>query len=182
MVSILDATLLQNLGGTVFPFLLIFAVTFGVLTLSGLFAEHKIVQAIIAAALAFMGALSPVVIRTVNLMAPWFVILILFLVLLLIAVMALGPTRTDVSSVLKSAKHEYIIWWIVFMVVIITVGSLATAISEIRSFRKLTEPGVNVQETEELTSTYQILVHPKVLGFMVLCLISIVTLYYLTKD
>ncbi len=181
MVSIIDVTLLQKLG-VVFPFLFIFAVSFGVLTLAGLFKDNKLVQALIAVALAFIGSLSPIVVRTINLMAPWFVILIIFMVLLLIAIMTLGPTREDIASLIRSGKHEYIIWWVVFFVVLITIFSLWTAVSEVGKSRAITEPGTAVYSTEEMGSTYQLLVNPKILGIMFLILIAVVTLHYMTKE
>lgn len=180
MVSIIDVTLLQKLG-IVFPFLLIFTVVFGLLTLSGLFKQNKLIQALIAVSLAFLGALSPVVVRTVSLMAPWFVLFMIFLTILLVAVMSLGPTRGDLLSLIKSGEHDYIIWWVVFIVVLIAVGSLVTAVSELKGFRKLTEPTSEAMGTEELTATYKILIHPKIMGAVFILLVAIVTLHYLTK-
>lgn len=180
MVSIIDATLLEKLG-IIFPFLLIFAVTFGVLTLSGLFKENKLVQAIIASVFAFLGALSPIVIRTISLMAPWFVIFMLFLVLLLVSIMALGPTRGDIMSLIKSGKHDYLIWWIVLIVVGISVASLVTAVSELKGFRKLTQAEGISPNGDELSATYRILVHPKIMGFIIIMLVAIVTVHYMTK-
>ncbi len=180
MVSIIDVTLLQKLG-IVFPFLLIFTVVFGLLTLSGLFKDHKLVQALIAVSLAFLGALSPIAVRTVSLMAPWFVIFMVFLTIFLVAIMALGPTRGDILSLIKSGEHDYIIWWVVFIIVLIAGGSLVTALSEIKGFRKLTDPTAEVMGTEELTATYKILIHPKVMGVIFIMGMAIVTLHYLTK-
>lgn len=179
MVSIIDITMLQKLG-VVFPFLFIFAVSFGVLTLVGLFKDNKIVQALIAATLAFIGAMSPIVVMAINLMAPWFVILIVFMVLLLIAIMTLGPTREDITSLIRSGKHEYIIWWVVFFVMLITAFSLWTAISEMKKSGTAV-PGITTQ-SPEMESAYQILTNPKILGVMFIMLIAVVTLYYLTKE
>ena len=102
--------------------------------------------------------------------------------ILLVAVMALGPTRGDIMGLITSGKHDYIIWWVIFIVVAIAGASLITAVSELKGFRELTEPGSEILGTEELSATYQILVHPKVMGFVVLMLISIVTIHYMTKN
>jgi len=95
MVSLLDVGLLKHFQ-IIFPFLFITVFIFAMLTKMKLFGDNKGIHMIIALLLGFMSLLSPVIRNTINIMAPWFVLLIIMTVFIIFAVMTLGGSQEDI--------------------------------------------------------------------------------------
>ena len=129
MATFLDIELLRNFQ-IVFPFLLIFCLTFGVLSYTKIFGDSKGLQSLIAIIFAFMSLFSDLVIQTINTAAPWFVLLLVFIVFLLVGFMVLGIKEADILEVLKSPSYSFINWWIAVFVIIIIAGSLSHTLSQ----------------------------------------------------
>ena len=174
MASLLDIGLLQHFQ-VVFPFLFITVMVFALLVAAKAFGDNRFLHVLIALILGFMTLLSPVVKTTINIMAPWFVLLIIFVVLVIFSVQILGASQESIWKGILQPQNQHIIIWVVALGLIIGFGSLSTAISEESGFKSLSEDGEVIEATGEKAGFYQVLFHPKVLGLILIMLISMIT-------
>ena len=179
MATLLDIGLLQHFQ-IIFPFLFITIFIFAIFSLVKPFGDNPFANVSISVILGFMTLLSPVIRKTINIMAPWFVLLIMFIVLILFSVQVLGGTREGIWESLMKAQNHYIIVWVVAIALVIGLGSLSAAISEERGFRALAEEG-EVAPGEERAGFFQVIFHPKVLGLVLILIIAIITVGRLSQ-
>jgi len=84
MATLLDVTGLEYFSG-LFPFMLVLVLTYAILSSTDFFKEKHGMAGLIAVILAFMTLVSGVAVKTINLMAPWFVLFVIFGVLMILA-------------------------------------------------------------------------------------------------
>jgi uncharacterized membrane protein len=177
MATFLDIGLIEKMN-YLFPFLLVFILVYVVLTRLEMFKEKQGLAAIIALVLALLTLTSSLIIKTINRMAPWFILLIVFGILVLIVYQAMGIKEDKITSVLTSEEHgPAFIWWIIALVVLIGLGSFITVFSEEKGFQKLTEEEVEDEEKSVWTTLF----HPKILGLVLIFLISYFAIQKLTS-
>jgi hypothetical protein len=154
-----------------------------------LFSENRTLQAAIAIVLAFMSLFSDIVVETINTAAPWFVLLVIFIIFIMLGFMILGVKEADFMSVLKNPEYSFVSWWIIGLVVIIVVGSMSHVIAQQKGGygpyidENETVEGAEgrpIEETQE-ADFWKTLFHPKVLGLFVLLLIGFFTVSKLTS-
>lgn len=179
MATLLDIGLLQHFQ-IIFPFLFITVMVFALLVMTKSFGDNRFVHLVLAIILGFMTLLSPIVRNTINIMAPWFVLLIIFIVLCLFAVQILGASTEGVWQGILLPQNQHIIVWVVALSLLIGFGSLAQAISEERGFKTLAD-GEEVVDRKETTGFFQVLFHPKILGLALILIISIITVTRLSS-
>ena len=94
MATFLDIGLIQKFE-VIFPFLLVLVLMWAILRNSKFLGEDKgFVHAIIAIVLAVLVLLSDTATKVINAMAPWFVVLIMFIFFLLLLSKADGSTES----------------------------------------------------------------------------------------
>jgi len=125
MVTVLDVGLL-GVFDIIFPVLLVFAILFSVLQKTAAITKNVSVNAIIAVSIAFLVLLSQTIIDMIKFMMPWFAVLILFLVLLLMVFKVFGAQDSDFWNAVK--KDSTISWAILGIVVLIFVGAIGTTL------------------------------------------------------
>lgn len=209
MASPLDTSLLSHFE-VIFPFLLVMVLTYGILTKINFF-ESKQLNGFISIIVAVMMLFSPIARETLNVAAPWFVLLFIFIIFTLVAYMALGAEGSDIHDVLTGGNYSYINIWIVALVLIIVFGSLFYVLANHGGVGKdldvqQTAPGVSAGGSSESGSSdsgssvasgtvstggvasnnqneafWTTLVHPKVLGLMMILLICMFAVQRLTK-
>jgi hypothetical protein len=182
MVTPLDVGLLKNFQ-VIFPFLLIFCITYGILTYTKIFGENRAIHAMIALVLAFMSLFSDIAVETINTAAPWFVLLVIFIVFLMLGFMIIGVREADILKLIKDPEYHFIGWWIVALVLIIVIGSLSHTISAKRGGYPPFTAGDNVtlEDKTQESAFWKTLFHPKVLGFAAIMLIAFITVNKLTS-
>ena len=187
MATPFDVGLLGNFK-IIFPFLFIFCIVFGVLAYTKLLGENKILHAMIAIVLAFMSLFSDIVIETINTAAPWFVIMIIFTVFVLLGFMIIGIKEGDIVSLIKNPEYTFISWWIVALVAIIVIGSFSHVIAEKKGgYPPFGESNITADDgTGEVSAQesdfWNTLFHPKVLGMLALLLIGFFPVSRLTSS
>lgn len=176
MASVLDLGLVEGFD-ILFVFLLIIVLVFALLTKFSILGKDKMgLNWLIAIAVGFLSLISPKVIALVKFIAPWFVLLFLFLVLLMLTFQILGAKDTDFQRVLN--KDTAISWTIVGIgLVIIVAGFGVTFGQDLLEGRSIVmdddgNPTVSDASSFE-TNVLQTLFHPKILGVMALFGISI---------
>ncbi|MBD3304557.1 hypothetical protein GF343_05415 [Candidatus Woesearchaeota archaeon] len=180
MATPLDIGLLQKFD-VIFPFLLILVLGYVVLTRISWFKENQAICLIISFALAVLSMFNPIVVRTINMMAPWFVLLFVFMLLVFMAYIAFGVKEETIIGTITSGEYgKDFGYWVLAIVLIIGLGSLSTVISEEKGFQPLTtgENATVVPEGAgpEETGFWETLFHPKMLGLVLILLIALFTI------
>jgi len=182
MATPLDIGALEHFEG-LFPFLLIFTLIYAFLARTDWFKDKQGMAALIAVVIAFMTLLSDIAIKTVNMMAPWFVLLVIFITLFILAFMVFGFQSSDVTKFVSSGKFS-VGNWVMAIMLIIGLGSLSVVVNEEVGFGDLQagEEGAvkQVGDTEDV-GFWQTLFHPKILGLVLLLLLSFFTIKYMAS-
>lgn len=185
MATPLDIGLLQKFD-VIFPFLLVLVLGYVVLTRISWFKDNQAITFIIALALAILSLFNPVVIGTINLMAPWFVLLFIFMLLVFMAYVAFGIKEdTIVETITKGEYAKDFGYWILAIVLIIGLGSLSTVISEEKGFTQLGDDNATIAPEDtgaEEVGFWDTLFHPKVLGLVLILLIALFTIQRLARS
>ncbi len=177
MVTPLDVTALKQFSG-LFPFLLVLVLVYAILSWTDFFKEKKGIAALISVIVAIMTLLSPIAIKTINMMAPWFVLFIIFGVLFILAYMAFGIEKgTIIEAITKGEYGGTFGTWVMAIMLIIGLGSLFTVVNEEVGFRKLSaENATVVEKPSEEFGFWQTVFHPKILGMVLVLLVAYFTI------
>ncbi len=176
MASVLDLGLIEGFD-LIFVFLLIIVLVFALLEKFAVLGKDKTgLNWLISIAIGFLSLISPKVIDLVKFIAPWFVLLFLFLVLLMLTFQILGAKDTDFSRVLN--KDTAIGWTIVGIGIVIIVAGIGVTFGqdllEQRSTMMDDSGNPIVTDASDFeTNILQTMFHPKMLGVMALFGISI---------
>ena len=205
MATPLNTTLIGHFD-IIFPFLLVLVLSYALLTKFNIF-KSKSINSLLAFVLAVMMLTSTIARETLNTAAPWFILLFVFIVFILMSYMGFGATEGDIASVLKSPGYSYINLWIIAIVLVIIFGSLTSTISKYGgigntdSGSEITSPDVSSDSSGTITSPgttsstsvstsnasqesdfWSTLVNPNVLGMILILLIAVFTMQRLVKD
>ena len=181
MATFLDIAALKQFSG-IFPFLLVLVLVYAVLSQTSFFKEKQGMAALIAVICAIMTLFSSIAMKTINLMAPWFVLFVVFAILFILVFMMFGYTQKDVTEFVTSGEYGVGIWAMAIMIVI-GAGSLAAVLNEEVGLEKLTVGNVSSVGAEK-TADYgfwQTLFHPKVLGMILVLMVAFFTIRQLVK-
>ncbi len=197
MATLIDVGFLNNFA-EVFMFLLIFTVLYGSLTKIDFFKlgdKGKGLHAITAVTFALLTLINSNVTAMIKTMVPWFFVLFLFLILIIMSTMLFGVSNDQMVKVIS--KSEAYSWIIIFGAIIL-LFSLGAGFGQ----QLLEEqPGVNDTISNSVgttggtnfgsdvstnTGSYQsdlvrTIFHPKVLGLMLLGIIGLITSIFITK-
>lgn len=177
MATPLDLGLLKQFD-ILFPFLFVLVIVFAILYRTTAFKEKPGLAAIIAFLLAIMTVVSPVApiaTKSINLMAPWFIILFIFLIFLMLVYQTFGvEEKTIIDIVTKSEHSNTIVMLLLIISLVIAGGAISKSYSEEKQFTKLTQAGTEIQSKEE-SEFWQTVFHPKVLGTVLLLVVALFT-------
>ena len=111
MASVLDIGILDYFI-PVFVFLFIFAVLFALLEKFSFFGKNRGLNALIAFAIGFLFILTPDLMGVVKIITPWFTILFVFLVLIVLLFMFAGVKEESISAAIS---EKGVVWVIVIL-------------------------------------------------------------------
>lgn len=183
MATILDLGALQAFD-KVFTFVLVGVLVYAFLSSLEYFKEgRKIFAAIVAIVLALLTLTSNIAIKSVNLMAPWFVLLIIFAMFMMLMFMMFGFKLDDVKKAVEGDKFG-IGQWAMWLVIIIAVASVVAVWQEEAGFEQLTEGGnvTSFQKPSDEYGFWQTLFHPKILGMALVMLVAFFTIRTLSES
>ncbi len=182
MATPLDVGLLQNFS-IIFSFLFVLVIVYGIVSYTKLFGESKAIHGLVALLLAISLLFSPTVRGVINLMAPWFVLLFIFAVFMILAFKVFGTSNEDIMGVLKSKEYNYIIWWVVSIALVIGLGSLSHVTFGAGQTPEAASTVGNVTAREAgetggagTSSFFKVITHPKILGMTLILLIGAFTI------
>ncbi|MBS3147606.1 hypothetical protein J4219_01855 [Candidatus Woesearchaeota archaeon] len=178
MATPLDITVLKQFEG-VFPFILVLVLTYVVLLRIEWFKEkNQVFAALIALILAMLTLFSDIAMKTINLMAPWIVLLIMFMTFVMFTYMVLGFEQKDIVAHIKSGEFASGTF-VIALLILIAVGSLMFVVSEEYDLDAVKSGNVSGTGPAEF---WQTIFHPKVLGLMLVMLIAFFTVRYMTEQ
>lgn len=198
MATFLDLGLVSTFG-SIFIFLLVWVVVYGILGYVKVFGEGKNqtnLNAIIALASAALVLLSKNVLAFVSFVVPWYLVLAIVMFMIIFVFRVFGVGDKTVLSAVPDAKM-----WIIFLSIIILLFGFGAAFGQSSLNKGSTDdpdfgsgtvteadnPSVN-PDTERTdtssfsTNVYNTLFHPKVLGLIMLLLVGILALVFLTSN
>ncbi len=186
----IDITILKGFD-VIFVFLFVLVIVYAVLDKIKLFGDNKGLHGLVAFVAGILTLFSDVAIKTIVTAAPWFVLLLIFFIFILIAFMTFGVKEEGFLWVMKSDEFSYVRYWVIAFIIIIFLGSLSFAIAEEKGgfpgYKNVTMenatqalaggPGAPVQAS----AFWETLFHPKILGMIAILMIALFTISRLTE-
>jgi len=181
MATFLDVGLF-NYFSAIFPALLAAAIVFALLQKTKVIGESLNVNGLISVIVFFLILLSPDLADIINTMTPWFVLVFIFAVLLILVYMFLGVGADDLRSYIMSDRP---VQWFVFAIgAVIIISSVAHVYGQ-RALTITTPEAANetaAEDTPFAQNLGDVFFNSKVLGLMVIFLIAVFTLALLTRQ
>lgn len=181
----IDLTLL-NYFSPILVFLFLFALFFALFRWTKFLGDVPSIHAVLAIVIAFMGSIFSEPIRQlIEYIIPWFVGLLVFVVLILMLVKVMGVDDDTIENV---AKQPGVYWTILILSLVIFLGGLSDVFGD--QTLRFTQGGENVttdsgdtggtgQDTNDMSTTTgdvqtnvgKTFYHPKVLGMILILVI-----------
>ncbi len=179
------ATFLETIGvldyfSALFAALLVFAIVFAILHQTRLLGENKAVQGLIAILLAILVLLNEDLINLVNFISPWFVIVFVFLILLLLTYRLFGISE---GSIVNFMTHDRTVNWVLLAIgIIILLAGIFNVFGEraLQAREGVNETNSEVSDGGGFTSNvFNTLFHPKMLGLILVLAIAVFAVAFL---
>ncbi|UCD03830.1 MAG: hypothetical protein JSW73_04800 [Candidatus Woesearchaeota archaeon] len=158
----------------IFPFFLILAVTYGILSQTKVFGENKNISVIISLIVAFVFVLSSKAVEFINTLIPFF---ITFLVLLFLFMLVTASTGVNIGDIASGVKRGG--WFLVIIIMIV----MTFVIMNLVFPEYNPETRTSGQEDEPINALGEILdifFTPTVMGLIVLFAVFAVAAYVIT--
>lgn len=176
----------------IFPALLVFVLVYAILEKTKMLGESKPIHAIVAIVAAFMVMLSKNILEMINFGAPWFILVFVFGVLLIMIYRFMGASEADLSRVIRTDKA--LIWFIFAIGILIVIVSISQVYGQRLLEQEAEGENITVAEARELAKeagedgiTYRSELHKtffnsKVLGLIFIFLVAVFTISLLTRE
>ena len=185
MASPLDVGLLSKFS-IVFSMIFIFAIVYAILTYTKLLGDNRGINALIALITALLLLFSPNVAQVINIMTPWFVVLLIFILLVYLLFRFMGASEADMANVLKTnSALIYVIIVIATIIFLAALGKVFFSSETAGEFEYSPTPQIGENGTVVVgdiggppgeATFWATLFHPKVLGMIFILLIAMFTL------
>jgi hypothetical protein len=185
MAAVLDVGLLEYFS-IIFPALLVFVIVYALFEKLKILGENKALHAIAAIAIAFMLMLSRDIMNVINFIAPWFVLLFIFVIMLLVVYKTLGATDQNLADFITT--HTLTQWIIIIIGFVIVIAGIANVYGE-RAKTLTTGDNVTTITTvdgvegatfgETVGKTF---FHPKIIGIIFIFLVAAFSIGLLTQE
>jgi hypothetical protein len=179
MATFLDVGLYQHFY-VIFPVLLVFVTTFALLQKSKMFGDNKGLHSLIAICIALLMLFSPGVIAVISIMAPWFVLLFIFVLLIILGFKFLGVEDKSILDVVNSWGTIH--WFLLFFAIIIFIGAIASVYgSSMLPYsaggNAVTVDGNTTTSTGDFNANVgRTIFHPKVIGLVFILSVATFTI------
>jgi len=183
MATVLDISTLGYFD-ILFAFLLFFAIIYAILQKTGILGKNMGINGLVAVAVALLAILSDKVVQMINFIAPWFVVVFIFFILLLLVFQIMGAKDADIALAVKDKAVQ---WVIIGIGLVIVFAAFATVFGQTFLEKGATDSDTSVNATDGSTTSgdfsnnvVSIIKNPKVLGLIVLFGIAIFAVALLT--
>ena len=185
MASILDIGFLEHFR-IIFPFLLVLVLVYAGLTMT-MMKDKKGIAAFVALGLAIMTLFSNLIIEIINLMTP---ILVIFFIIIIFIFIGFGIYGVNPTNILHAEYGKHIGWWTFIVFLLIIIGSINSVLSEQGGVPGPGATGHYIGNGTQLAGTgaegtqqgvfFTTIFNAKVLGMIVVLIISMITIQRLT--
>jgi len=187
MATVLESGLLQNFS-LIFSMVLVMAIVYGLLEVTKTLGENKALHGLIAFIIGMLLLVSPNVTKVISALVPWFTLMFVAIILILMTYKLFGATEKDFSAALKGDKT--IIWTIIIIAIIIIVGVFSQVYGQqvlpITTKTNVSGSGTAVSSGTATTSfSHNVgatFFHPKVLGLLLIFLVAVFTVAILASQ
>ncbi len=181
MATFLDIGLV-GFFDTIFAVILVWTIVFAIFQKTKAVSEAIGINSVIAVAISFLVLISPNLVQVIKFAVPWFAILILFLVLILLLFQIFG-----FSDLTKAINDTTVRWTLIGLGLVIIVAAIGNVFGQ-----QLLEQapggtaGVTPAGEGEVAgdsfqqNVYATLFHPKVIGMIILFLVAIFAIVFLS--
>ncbi|MBW2979038.1 hypothetical protein KY307_00030 [Candidatus Woesearchaeota archaeon] len=178
--------MISNYIAILLPALLIFVVVYALLSKTETFGKNKAFAAAVAIIAAFLGILFKDVLVIINFMAPWFVVIFIFLVLLLVLLMILGVKEETIAEFVSKNKGFQML--IIAIALIIFFAALGYVYGE--RLLPVTAEKAPVEAKAITTgeagtfkeNVFKVIFNTKVLGALFILIVAIFAIVLLTRE
>lgn len=189
MASPLDVGLLAKFS-VIFSMIFIFAIVYAVLTYTKILGDNRGISALIAVVIALMMLFVPNVSQVINIMTPWFIVLLIFIFLIFLLFRFMGASEEDMIKTVK--EYKAVTYTIIVLATIIFLAALGTVYFSAETagefeYKKTPLVGENgtivigdVGGPPGEATFWATFFHPKVLGMIFILLIALFTVLTMT--
>jgi len=193
MATVLDIGALQHFS-IIFTLILVVTLMFAILQFTKAFGGSKGVHIILAFVVGLIAILVPEVTAMIGTMIPWFTLLFIFLVLVILSYKIFGATDADFAAVVRDRS---VIWVVLIICIVIVIASFSSVYGqrfltgEDQAPSKVTKATGTAGEgavadgsatpdfKSNLSATF---FHPKILGIIFILLVAVFTIAILAAE
>ncbi len=177
MATFLDIGLLQKFD-FIFPFLLVMVVVWGTLSYSKFMGDNKFAHSLIALLLGLLVLMSGTIREIINKMAPWFILLFIFIFFLLVLSKFGGDDGSPIGESYGWLKNMFLI--LAFIIAVVSVIDVTVWESEDGGSDSVVSGG-DVGGSGK-SAFFATLRHPSVLGLVLIFFIATFTILRLSSE
>ncbi|MAG47135.1 hypothetical protein CL617_00895 [archaeon] len=171
MATVLDLGVLEFFT-PVFSLGLVIAVTYAILDKFKLLGENKVPKLFISFCVGMLFIFSADAVRFINFVSPWFVVFLVLLMFLLSAFLFMGVRDSELQ---KAVEDPRVYWPVLVIGIILFLVALTQIFGD-----KL--PGSDPDDESRVTVGLNAIVHPRVLGAIVVLLIASVAIKFISEN
>ena len=205
MTDFLSNFALMGVISRFIPALLVLIVIYGILSYTKILGQNTFIHSLIALFIAILFLVSDKTSQIVSFMAPWFTVLFIFIIFILIAFKTMGISDGQIMAVI--GEYKAIVWWVISIAVIIGLVALSNVFGQsflaqqtstnneignnfnnnigddlVNQNSFSNSPNTNnIQSNNFNTNLTKTIFNPKILGFVLISLIASFSLYFMTK-
>lgn len=172
----------------IFIFVLVFVMVYGILQFTKFLGENKVIHALIGFFIAAVFLFSTEAITVVQTIAPWFTVLFIFIIFILMAYKLFGATDDQLKTLVsKSSAVQYTIIALSIIILLFGLGAgfgqkllgYGTDISDVRDAASEAGQGSTATSSYQ-TNLIATLFNPKILGMILILTIAAFTIRAMT--
>lgn len=183
MATFLDIGLV-GFFDTIFAVILVWTIVFAIFQKTKAVSEAIGINSVIAVAISFLVLISPNLVKVIKFAVPWFAILILFVVLILLLFQIFG-----FSDLTTAVNDTTIRWTLIGLSLVIVIAAMGNVFGQ-QLLEQVPGGAVSVAGApagegqvagpEWEQNVYATLFHPKVIGMIILFLVAIFAIVFLS--
>lgn len=187
MVTLLDLSVLEGFL-PLFVFLFVMLAVYAILNVTKILTDNPGIHALIAIFIALIVILFPGAAQVIANMTPWFVLLLVFLMFLLISSQFMGMPAKGAGSFVQMMGGESAGWWIFILGIIIALWAISDVYGQaLLAGGGAEQPEVTPGQGDRPTDTSSFrenvgatIFNPKILGLVLLLVIGALTVRFMT--
>ncbi len=174
MATFINAFMVQKFNWFVL-FLFIFVIVYAILEKSNWF-KNKNLDSIIALAVAFLSLMNPNVVSLIEHLIPWFFIILLVSLFILVAMMNLGVEEKNITKAMSTwgPFHITLIGFIGLVILLV--------IAQVYGSQFMTIASGKATNQSSISHTIQVMVQPQVLALIFVFIVAGLAVLFLTND